>query len=115
MTATKAPTKAKTKAKAKKSTKKKLTLSLNQEVIEQGKFFAKEQGVSLSKLFELFLKEQISPTREPIMVVEPDADILALMGKPIVPLKSKTNYEYYDEYYESRRARYLESAKNEEE
>lgn len=115
MTATKAPAKAKTKAKVKKSTKKKLTLSIDQEVIEQGKALARDQGISLSKLIEMFLKEQKPQAREPIMVIEPDPDILALMGKPIVPLKSKTNYEYYDEYYESRRARYLENAKNEEE
>lgn len=100
---------------AKKSSKKKLTLSINEEVIEQGKALARDQGTSLSKLFEQFLREKMPPSREPIMVIEPDPDILALMGKPPVPLKHKTNREYYDEYYESRRERYLENSKREEE
>lgn len=103
------------KGKAKKSTKKKLTLSINEEVIKQGKALARDQGMSLSKLIEKFIKEQAPEVREPIMVVEPDPDILALMGKPAIPPKPRTNREYYDEYYESRRNRYLRNSRSEEE
>jgi hypothetical protein len=99
----------------KKKNKKKLTLSIDEKVIEQGKEFARGQGTSLSKLFEQFLKERILPTSEPLIIIEPDPEILALMGKPKVPLKPKTNREYYDEYYLGRRARYLENSKSEEE
>jgi len=113
MTATKVSEKAK--KKDKKSTKKKLTLSIDQRLIEQGKAFAREEGVSLSKLFEQFLKERTSPIKDPIMIITPDPDVLALMGKPAIPLKAKTNREYYDEYYEGRRAKYLENSKSEEE
>lgn len=101
MTATKAPTKAKTKAKAKKSTKKKLTLSLNQEVIEQGKFFAKEQGMSLSALIEQFLRDKIKKeVYVPVNVIEPDPEIGALF--PVSPHFSSANksmYQLRDEYY----------------
>jgi len=108
MTATPSP-------KAGKAVKKKLTLSIEEEVIELGKAFAKTQGVSLSKLFEQFILDHLPPERKPISVIEPDPDILALMGKPATPPKHKTNREYYDEYYEDRRARYIKNSKIEEE
>jgi hypothetical protein len=38
---------------------------------------------------EQFLQEKSLPVREPITVIEPDLDILALMGKPSVPLAPK--------------------------
>ena len=101
------------KPKAKKPIKKKLTLSLNEEIIEQGKVLAKQRGTSLSKLVEQFLKEQIPPVREPLMVIEPDPDILALMGKPTIPLiEQKSNREYYDEHVRMRRERYLKNTKD---
>ena len=77
MTATKPAQKAKTKPK--KSNKKKLTLSLNQDIIERGKFFAKENGISLSALIEQFLRDKIKEeTYIPIRVIEPDAELGAL-------------------------------------
>jgi hypothetical protein len=103
------------KDKAKKPTKKKLTLSLNEEVIRQGKALARDQGMSLSKLVEIFIKEHAPEVKEPIMVIEPDPDILALMGKPAIPPRPRNNREYYDEYYEGRRNRYLENSRIEEE
>ena len=112
MAATKPPPKAK--VKSKKSNKKKLTLSLNEKVITLGKALAKEQGMSLSKLVEQFLQEQITPVREPVTVIEPDPDILALMGKPTTPLpEPKSNREYYDEYTRMRRERYLRNTEEE--
>lgn len=105
MTATKAPEKAKTKAK--KSTKKKLTLSLNQEVIEQGKFFAKEQGMSLSALIEQFLLDKIKKdVYVPVMVIEPDAELGRLFPpRPNSEHLNKSIYEMRDEYYSSILAR----------
>lgn len=41
----------------------KLTLSLDKEVIEQAKAYAKERGVSLSKLIENLLKSASSQTQ----------------------------------------------------
>jgi len=97
-------------SKINKVNKKKLTLSLNEEVIEQGKALAKTQGLSLSKLIERFIQEQLPPVVAPVIVIEPDADILALMGKPTVPLKPKSNREYYDEYAKNRYERYLKNS-----
>jgi hypothetical protein len=114
MTAAEVPEKARTKKKAsKKSNKKKLTLSLDKEVIAMGKALAQKRGVSLSKLVEQFLQEKSLPVREPIIVIEPDPDILALMGKPSVPLAPKTNREYYDEYASMRRERYWKNSEPE--
>ncbi|TXF89503.1 DEAD/DEAH box helicase [Neolewinella aurantiaca] len=88
------------KTKAKKSKKKKLTLSIDQEVIEQGKALARDQGISLSKLIEKFLSETAPIVkREPIVIV-PDPDVLALM----LPRRNGGSYatdpdeatEYYD-------------------
>jgi hypothetical protein len=66
--------------------------------------------VSLSKLVEQFIKEQLVPVVEPILIVEPDPDILALMGKPTLPPKNLTNREYYDDYAKTRYDRYLKNS-----
>ncbi len=42
----------------------KLTLSLDKEVIEQAKAYAKEQGISVSKMVENFIKITTSRKRE---------------------------------------------------
>jgi hypothetical protein len=63
----------------------KLTLKLNQEVIERAKGFAKEQQISLSKLIESYLDsitrkkettpgEEITPLVESLLGVIPDSD-----------------------------------------
>ena len=96
MTATNTPDK----AKARTSTKKKLTLSLDQDVIEQGKAFARNQGISLSKLIEKFLSESTPALKREPIVITPDPDVLALM----LPRKNGGSFatdpgeaaEYYD-------------------
>lgn len=42
----------------------KLTLSLNKDVIEQAKAYAKEKGISLSQMVENFLKSTASGQQE---------------------------------------------------
>ncbi|WP_020568501.1 DUF6364 family protein [Neolewinella persica] len=78
----------------------KLTLRLDDNVIERGKAFAKEQGTSLSKLIEQFLSEVAPPIKQEHIAIEPDPDILALM----IPRKTGGSFagnadelgEYYD-------------------
>lgn len=90
------------KGKAKKPTKKKLTLSIEQGLIEKGKLLAKEKGVSLSVLIENFILETVksTPVHTPVSVIEPDAEIGALF--PISPhfsSSNKTMFQLRDEYY----------------
>jgi len=59
----------------------KLTLRLDQDIIELGKSYARQKGTSLSKLVEQFLREETSDVKQPFLVVEPDPDLAALMLK----------------------------------
>ncbi len=93
------------KTKVRSSNKKKLTLSLDQEIIERGKFFAKENGMSLSALIEQFLLEK-TKEREvyvPVRVIEPDPELGALF--PPNPQHSYENIKSKDqlmgEYYDA--------------
>jgi len=78
----------------------KLTLRLDGNVIERGKAFAKEQGTSLSKLFENFLRETTPPIKKAHIAIKPDLDVLALM----IPRKEAGSFtentdelgDYYD-------------------
>lgn len=100
MTETKVPGKAKKKTRRTKSDKKKLTLSIDKNVIEQGKAFARDQGMSLSKLIEKFLREATPMLDQEPIAITPDPDVLALM----LPRKNGGSFatdsneaeEYYD-------------------
>lgn len=78
----------------------KLTLRLDKQVIERGKVYAKEQGTSLSKLFEAFLRDRIK--KQNLETVQfpykIDEDILAMRiiqnGEP----GSYADTDYYSEY-----------------
>lgn len=73
----------------------KLTLSLDKEVIEQAKAYAKERGMSLSKFVENFLKatSSQSSTRKKV----PMTPIVASL---IGTLPNKTDEEYKQEIIE---------------
>ncbi|AEV32354.1 hypothetical protein Oweho_1357 [Owenweeksia hongkongensis DSM 17368] len=48
----------------------KLTLSIDQEIIDRAKEYAKQQGVSLSKLVQEFLTQKAKPQTEEVEVPE---------------------------------------------
>jgi hypothetical protein len=79
----------------------KLTLRLDDNVIERGKAFAKEQGTSLSKLIEKFLSETTPPIKKEHIAIEPDPDVLALM----IPRRNggsfAENANEFGEYYDA--------------
>lgn len=78
----------------------KLTLRLDKAVIERGKVFAKEQGTSLSKMFELYLKE-VAPAPEN-RELNIDSDILAMVMNVNDPtISDGSNAQYRNEYYDS--------------
>lgn len=75
----------------------KLTLSLDKEVIEQAKAYAKEQGISLSKMLENYLKIMVSkePEDKKEIEISPFVKSLAVPG-----LKPRTKEEMRKEYGE---------------
>jgi hypothetical protein len=82
----------------------KLTLRLDEEIIARGKVFAREQGTSLSRLFEQFLREQTKDSTAyiPVEVIEPDPELGRLF--PPRPQFSHSNTsldEMRDDYYSS--------------
>ncbi|MEM9930296.1 MAG: DUF6364 family protein [Bacteroidota bacterium] len=91
---------------------KKLTLRLDEDVIALGKEFARRQGTSLSKLFEQYIQTLVPPPKEPVSIVEPDEDILALIS-PTSNLAEDSNRAYYDTYYDDYRAKYLANTEEE--
>lgn len=48
----------------------KLTLSVDQQIIEQAKAYAKRKGISLSKLVQEFLKQKATEAEEEMEVPE---------------------------------------------
>lgn len=90
------------KAKAQKAVKKKLTLSLDEAIIDSGKALAKEQGTSLSKMIEQLLREQTKKKNlyVPVQVIEPDPEIGALFPVSAHFSKADKNIAALrDEYY----------------
>lgn len=75
----------------------KLTLSLDKEVIEQAKAYAKERGISLSKMLENYLKVITSkePKDKKKIEISPFVKSLAVPG-----LKPRTKEEMRKEYGE---------------
>ena len=61
---------------SKESKKTKLTLTVRQDIIEEAKKKAKETGVSVSKLFELVIKDQIAMETEKALKKQKIADFL---------------------------------------
>lgn len=74
----------------------KLTLRLDRSVIERGKQYAKEQGTSLSKLFEGFLSEITQPTEEKERYIDPYVRSLMFDSGEIGIGQNK---DYYEEYF----------------
>ncbi len=70
---------------------KKLTLSLNESVIEKAKLYAKENKISLSKLIEHYL-QSIAENRTR------DVEITPLVKSLSGVIKLPTNFNIRDEY-----------------
>lgn len=61
----------------------KLTLSIDQEIIDRAKEYAKQQGVSLSKLVQEFLKQRTTKTEDPDFEIPDDLkDICGVIELP---------------------------------
>lgn len=58
----------------------KLTLSLNSEIIEKAKIFAKKEHLSLSKIVENYFKSLIKKEKETESIIVTDEDILKISG-----------------------------------
>lgn len=60
----------------------KLTLSLEQKIIEQAKAYAKRQGTSLSKMVQEFLAEKTKPKDEDLDIPEEFKGIFGAVKLP---------------------------------
>jgi len=76
----------------------KLTLKLDVEVINLGKELARQKGTSLSKLVEQFIKSEVAYDYQPVVILEPSAEILALTVTGGDDLFTKSDKELYAEY-----------------
>ncbi len=81
----------------------KLTLSLDKEVIERAKAYAKNQGISLSKMLENYLNMITSKEKSKIEDIEISPFVKSLSVKG---LKPRTDKEVKEEYYEYLRKKY---------
>jgi hypothetical protein len=70
---------------------KKLTLSLNESVIENAKIFAKKNNISLSKLIEGYLKSIVDKKTK-------DVEITPLVESLIGVVTLPTDFDVRDEY-----------------
>ena len=82
----------------------KLTLSLNQEVIETGKKYAQERGISMSRLVEFLLRKVTSSSYQSLEDF-PIADWVNQVaeGQAEYKIKSKPAADIKKEYYESKK------------
>lgn len=78
---------------------KKLTLRLDADVIERGKKYAREQGTSLSKMVERFLKD-VTPVPPPEKEYYISDEVRALMFAKDPTISDGSNAQYTHEYYE---------------
>jgi hypothetical protein len=80
----------------------KLTLSIEQEVIDRAKAYAKEQGISLSKLVQNFLKKEAKSFR-PKNDTEPSKKLNHLVGVLTLPedydLKNEKAKQLWEKYH----------------
>lgn len=74
----------------------KLTLRLDKQIIERGKIYAKEQGTSLSKLFEGFLSEVTQPVEKTELYIDPYIRSLMFDSGET---GTGQNKDYYEEYF----------------
>lgn len=75
----------------------KLTLSLDKEIIERAKAYAKEQGTSVSKMVENFIKMTTSKTRAKEVEEIEISDFVKSLAMP--SMKHRTKEEMREEYY----------------
>lgn len=75
----------------------KLTLRLNEEVIERAKRYAHNQKTSISKLVEAYLNNITSSAQKPSEEIEITPLVKSLMG---VAGPLPENYDYKKEYHE---------------
>ena len=82
----------------------KLTLSLNQEVIETGKKYAQERGISMSRLVEFLLRKVTSSSYQSLEDF-PIADWVNQVaeGQAEYKINSKSAADIKKEYYESKK------------
>ncbi len=76
----------------------KLTLSLDKEIIERAKAYAKEQGTSVSKMVENFIKMTTSKTRDKEVKEIEISDFVKSLAMP--GMKHRTDKQVKEEYYE---------------
>ncbi len=72
----------------------KLTLSIEQEVIEQAKEYAKQQGISLSKYVQEFLKKNAKPKRKEFELPENLKDVYGAFKLPDGLTAEEARLEY---------------------
>lgn len=82
----------------------KLTLSLNQEVIELGKKYAKEKGISMSRLVE-FLLRKVATNNYQSLEDFPISDWVNQVaeGKAEYKTRKSSSKDMRDEYYASKK------------
>lgn len=76
----------------------KLTLSINEEVIKNAKYYSKKNGISISNMVENFLKQSIKSNPENEFVKK--EDLPPLLKKMYGAVKTKDKREYRDIYRE---------------
>lgn len=89
----------------------KMTLTLDQQVIEQAKEFAKKQGRSLSTLVEHYLKT-ITLKQEDDIVSTTFSPIVNSIAKELPNVRLPKNYDYKEELAKLREEDYWNYQKN---
>lgn len=78
----------------------KLTLSLEKEVIEQAKIYAKGTGRSLSEMVENYFKSLVSKTEEDYSQIDPKIrNLIGIVKLPPDFNLEKAKEEHYKEKY----------------
>lgn len=80
----------------------KLTLSLDKEVIEKAKAYAKEQGISLSKMLENYLKVVTSKTERNKDEIEISPFVKSLAVPGLKPRTKEQMRKEYGDYLEKK-------------
>lgn len=79
----------------------KLTLTIEKDVIEQAKEFAKNENRSLSAIIESYLRSLVSPSSQSNNAIDPS--IQSLRGA----FKAPDNFDYKNELIKRRDEKYL--------
>jgi hypothetical protein len=80
----------------------KLTLSLDKEVIEKAKAYAKEQGISLSKMLENYLKVITKKSEKDTGEIEISPFVKSLAVPGLKPRTKEQMRKEYREYLEKK-------------